>query len=376
MRNAVRRIRLDRRLTQHELARQAGMSRQTLSNIETGRAEPSTALALALASALQCTVEGLFWLEPGALRVSVAHPLSAPAIPCRRAPPPQRVALGNVDGRWVAHPLSAGNVVSLATAADALLSRRSWKRSTVRPLRPLDDLRRTILAVGCDPALGLLAARLASDHPGDRLVWVPAPSEGALRSLAQGEAHLAGAHLLDEDSGEFNVPFVRKLLPRRNALVVNLARWRAGLVVARGNPKGIRGGADLGRPGIRIVNRERGAGARHLLDRILSAARVVGTQVRGYGQVLGGHAAVAQAVAMGMADAGIATEGAALSCGLSFVALAEERSDLVVPLSLAAQARGGHILDVLASRAFRLDLGGIAAYGTAESGRVLAEVRA
>lgn len=376
MMNAVRRMRLAAGLGQEELAGLAGVSRQTLSNIETGRAEPSTGLSLRLATALRCAVEDLFWLEPPALPVDVARPLSAPAVPGRRSARGQRVALGQVDGRWVAHPLPADHPASLSTAADALLSSRGPAHARVKPLRSPENLRRTVLAVGCDPALGLLAARLAEDHPGERLVWVPAPSEAALLSLSRGQAHIAGAHLLDEDSGEFNVPFVRKLVPRRDLLVVTLARWRAGLVVARGNPKGIRGASDLVRPGVRIVNREPGAGARQLLDRLLAQAGERPGRVSGYAQVLGGHAAVAQAVAMGMADTGVATESAALSCGLSFVPLAEERSDLVLPLALAREPRGARILELLGSRAFRRDLGGIAAYQTSQSGRVVAEVRA
>src|SRR5207237_951426 len=159
----------------------------------------------------------------------------------------------------------------------------------------------------------------------------------------------AGAHLYDEQSGEFNLPFVRRLVPGRDVLVVNLARWREGLVVARDNPRGIRSAADLARPDVRIVNREPGAGARRLLDRALDRAGVASGDVRGYRTVLGGHAAVAQAVAMGMADAGVAAESAALAHGLSFVPLAEERSDLVLPLALAREARGARILETLQS---------------------------
>lgn len=378
MRNALRRLRQERGLGQEELARLAGVSRQTVSTIESGRSDPSTALALSLARALRCPVEELFWLEAPAVEALVARPLSAPSLPGPRRPAQSRLALAEVFGRWVAHPLPADHSVSLSTGADALLSSREAARTHVRlrPLRSLETLRNTVLAAGCDPALGLLAARLAGDHPGERLVWLPASSTAALLSLSQGQAHIAGAHLLDEDSGEFNVPFVRRLLPGREVLVVNLARWREGLLVARKNPRGIRGARDLARRGVRIVNREPGAGARRVLDRLLARAGVEAKRVRGYATVVGSHSAVAQAVAMGMADAGVATESAALACGLDFLPLAEERSDLVLPLELARDPRGGRILDTLASAAFRRDLGGIAAYQTTQSGRVLAEVHA
>src|SRR2546429_6096988 len=111
--------------------------------------------------------------------------------------------------------------------------------------------------------------------------------------LARGEAHAAGAHLFDEESGEFNVPFVQQLLPGRDVLVVNLARWRAGLAVARGNPLGIRGVEDLGRRGVRVAGRESGSGARKLLDRLFAKHAVRRTASA---LVLTSHAAVAQAV--------------------------------------------------------------------------------
>ena len=340
MKNAVRQLRQARGLEQAELARLCGVSRQTVSSIERGRTDPSTALSLALAAALRCRVEDLFWLaEGGSLEVEVAPPLAA-------GPRGSRAAVACIDGRFVAHALPADD---LATTADALLPARG---RTARLLRPAAALREGLLAVGCDPALGLLAAHLA---PRQRLVWLQASSTAALRALARGQAHLAGAHLFDEE-------FIRAHLPGREVLVVNLARWREGLAVAPRNPKGIHGPEDLAR--VRIVNREPGSGARALLDRILEK------HPKGYATVLASHAAVAQAVAMGAADAGVTTESAAIAHGLGFLPLSEERSDLVLPVELAAEPRGAQVLDTLRSRAFRRDLGAIKAYDTSESGEV------
>lgn len=351
MRNAVAQLRRARGLDQQELARLAGVSRQTVSSIESGRTDPSTALALSLARALHCAVEELFWLEPG------SEPLPVRLAGGRRSP---RVALGSVGGEWIAHALPDD---ALTTAADALLPARGEK---VRPLRPLQELRDNLLLVGCDPALGLLAAHRHG------LVWLQAGSTSALEALSRGEAHVAGTHLFDEQSGEFNLPFVRALVPGREVLIVNLARWRAGLAVARANPRGIRGAADLGRREVRIVNREPGSGARALLDRQLALHRI--RKVNGAGTVLGSHAAVAQAVAMGAADAGVTTESAALAAGLRFIPLAQERSDLVLPVEVAREPRGMRLLETLASAAFRRDLGAIAAYETRQCGEVMAQV--
>ncbi len=359
MRNQLRQLRLARGLEQKELGRLAGVSRQTVSSIESGRSDPSTAVALALASALERTVEELFALEPApGLRVR-------PALPLQAARGSRRVVLASIGGDWISHALPAG---ALSTSADGLLQPRSRR---ALPLRPLESLRGTVVVAGCDPALALLAAHLAEGRAGVRLVWLQAASSAALSAVARGEAHLAGAHLYDEPSREFNVPFVRALLPGREALVVNLARWREGLAVARSNPRGIRGVQDLGRKSLRVATREPGAGARRLLDRLL-AKHGVGAV---HATVLGSHAEVAQAVALGAVDAGVTTESAALAAELRFLPLAEERSDLVVPLEFAREPRGARLLETLASAAFRRDLGAIAAYESRQCGEVLADVR-
>lgn len=380
MKSSIRLVRRARGLSQEELAHLAGISRQSVNAIEAGRTDPSTSVALALSRALRCSVEELFSGEPApeTLEVTVAPRLSA-AGAGSGARMPLRWSLGLVSGRWVAHELVPGEPASAITVADAVSPRRRRRpRERVHPLGALEALRGKLLVAGCDPALGVLAARLADAHPGDRLVWLHATSTAALESLGRGETHLAGSHLLDEGSGEYNVPFARRLASVGGAglAVVNLARWRAGIVVARGNPLAIRAVSDLAARRIGIVNREPGAGARRLLDRLLASARVPPGRVRGYDRIFGSHAAVAQAVSLGLCDAGIASEGAAAALGLSFVPLDEERSDLVLPLSLAQEPRGVRLLETLASKAFRRDLGGFAAYDTAWSGRVLAEVRA
>jgi molybdate-binding protein/DNA-binding XRE family transcriptional regulator len=381
MKSSIRLVRRARGLSQEELARLAGISRQSVNAIEAGRTDPSTSVALALSRALRCSVEELFSGDPApeTLEVTVAPRLST-AGAGTGARMPLRWSLGLVAGRWVAHELVPGEPASSITGADAVSRRRGRRpKERVQPLGALEALRGKLLVAGCDPALGVLAARLADAHPADRLVWLHATSTAALESLGRGETHLAGSHLLDEGSGEYNVPFARRLASGgggEGLAVVNLARWRAGIVVARGNPLAIRAVSDLAAKRIGIVNREPGAGARRLLDRLLASARVPPSRVRGYDRIVGSHAAVAQAVALGLCDAGIASEGAAVALGLSFVPLDEERSDLVLPLSLAQEPRGVRLLETLASKAFRRDLGGFAAYDTAWSGRVLAEVRA
>jgi molybdopterin molybdotransferase/putative molybdopterin biosynthesis protein len=363
--NALKQFRARAELTQHQLARRAGLSRQALNALETGRSEPSTAAALRLAAALQCRVEDLFWLEdaPELVRAKLAAP-------GRRG---SRVALADVAGSWIAHPLATGNLASLQLPADGVLRERVGStEAKVRALRPLAAMRANLLAVGCDPALGLLSARLAERSV--RLVWLDAASEPALQALSRGHAHLAGAHLLDEASGEFNVPFVRALFPGRRMLVVTLAAWEEGFAVARGNPLRIRHAADLARPAVRLVNRAFGAGARRLLDRLLVRAGVPATAIQGYERTVRGHLDVAHAVASGTADVGIVPRAVARAQGLDFVPLSRERFDLVLPFELAEDHRVARTLDTLGSRSFRRELAALGGYDAARSGRVVAEV--
>jgi molybdate-binding protein/DNA-binding XRE family transcriptional regulator len=361
MQSGLRRARQRSGLKQGELAARAGISRQTLSALEAGRAQPSTAIALHLARALGCRVEELFWLreEGEVLR-------SALALPARGS---RRALLGRVAGRWVAHPLRTDDPLSVITPADALVA-----RGGMRLLRPREAVEANVLLTGCDPGLAVLSGRVADRWPGQRVCWIPASSDAALSTLGKGDAHVAGAHLFDEEAREFNVPFVRRALGGRAAVVVTFAHLEEGFAVAPGNPRRIRKPEDIARPGIRFVNREPGAGARRLLDRLLRKAGVPATAVKGYNRVLGGHLQVAQAVAMGAADAGVVARSAAIAHGLHFVPLSHERFDLVFPKEWSSDARAARIVETLEGRAFRRELTTLGGYDTRQSGHLVTEL--
>jgi molybdate-binding protein/DNA-binding XRE family transcriptional regulator len=356
----VREAREQAGLTQQALADRVGLTRQALSAVESGRSVPSTGVALRLARALGSRVEDLFRLA-GADAVDAA--LGGPA------EPGTRVALGRVRGRWVAHPTSAGTPLG---AADGVLTAASGGAGIAEPIDSKEEHADNLLIAGCAPALASLAQRLGEQRCGVRVRWVHAASERALGLLERGLVHVGGAHLLDPQSHEFNGPFARRLFPGRRTLVATLARWRQGLVVAPGNPLGLRTASDLMRPDLRLALREQGAGARALLDRLLSASGgsgspgLTGPQVRG-------HMEVATAVALGAADAGIAIEGAALAYGLGFVPLAEERFDLVVAPDLVDDPRIDRLLGALDSRPFRSELRSLGGYEVTETGHVRVE---
>lgn len=360
LKSQVRSVREAAGMTQGALAGAAGVTRQALSAIEAGRAVPSTLIALRLARALGRSVEDLFGLEES---------WSATSTPGATLGAGDRVALSLVRGRWMAHPLCAGQPLAQHTAADALVTQALGSTVTVRPLRDRATMERTLVVVGCAPALGILASRLQDAASAPPVRWIHAASERALGALAAGAAHVAGAHLLDEATGVFNSPQASSALAGRPGLLAHLARWEQGLVVAAGNPQGLRTAADLCRPHLRFAHREPGSGARALLGRLL-AVQGLPVEALPPGPTVAGHLDVAQAVALGAADAGIATRGAALAHRLGFVPLAEERFDLVVPAALEDDPRIGRLLDALSSRAFREELDSLGGYDTTDTGDV------
>ncbi len=355
VRAAVRDLRQRAGWKQQELAARIGVSRQALSAIEAGETVPSTTLALELARALDCRVEDLFALEDGGRNIEAT-------LVAERLSSGRRLALGLVAGRWLAHPLEGEPLVP-ADAIEAGPGRSG--RVCVEPLRDRETLQTNLLVAGCDPALGLLAGHLGQGVRPLRLHWFERASGAALEGLARGEVHLAGAHLHD------NVAAARARSGDRPMVLVNVASWEQGLVVAPGNPKRIRTAADLAR--VRVVTREVGAGARELLERLLKEVKVRHSTLR-IVATAGGHQAVARLVAAGSADVGVATRAAAVSSGMDFVPLAVARFDLVIPTALVADPRVQRLIETLASLRFRRELGAVPGYETGRTGATVAEV--
>jgi putative molybdopterin biosynthesis protein len=391
LQNRLVELRQKHGLKQQEVAARAGITRQSLSNLETGRSAPSTTLALRLAQALGCRIEDLFWLEDpesrlvaevagaaGNVGATGARKLAGPH-GGRPATKGDRVLIVSVGEKWVAHPIPPAAPHAAFSSADGILAGAGGTPAVtddavfakVALLRERKELRETLLCVGCAPALGVLAARASARSGAERVLWLERSSSAALELLGRGQAHVAGAHLLDEASGEFNVPFVQRLLPGRAMLVFNLVWWEAGLLVAPGNPRGIRRVEDLARPDVSIVPREAGAGAQKLLERMLRRAGIAADDVRKGGPVAAGHMDVARAVAMGVADAGMSIRSAALAFGLDFLPLAEERFDLVVSQELSGDPRVIRLLDTLSSKPFRREIESLGGYGVRESGHLV-----
>ena len=289
-----------------------------------------------------------------------------------------RVRLGRVAGELVATPLPRGaGVLTSLVRADGLLvvpaaleGRHAGDEVEVRLLRALEEIEHTIVITGShDLILDLAASALRARDPGVTLASSNVGSLGGLTALRDGLCHLAGSHLLDPDSGEYTLPYLKRLLPGRELAVVRLAHREQGLIVAPGNPLGLAGIEGLGRPDVRYVNRQRGAGTRVLLDHELARHSLPSACVQGYEREEPTHLAVAAAVAAGRADAGLGVLAAARAFELGFVPVAQEPYDLVLERASLDSELLAPLWALLGAAEFRSEVEGLGGYDTAEMGR-------
>jgi putative molybdopterin biosynthesis protein len=194
-------------------------------------------------------------------------------------------------------------------------------------------------------------------------------SLGGLVALRDGLCHVAGSHLLDPESGEYTLPYVDRVLGGRDVAVVRLVHREQGLIVAPGNPLGLRGIDDLARDGLRYVNRQRGAGTRVLLDHELARRGIAPGAIPGYAREEHTHLAVAAAVAAGRADAGLGVLAAARAFGLDFVPVTREPYDLVLAAETLEDPVTAPLWALLESPGFRSAVEELGGYGTEEMGR-------
>lgn len=289
-----------------------------------------------------------------------------------------RLAVGRVGERYVALPLAKGaGSISSMTKAQAVTQLppeaeglEAGATVTAELLVDRDELDRTLVCVGShDNTLDTLADLLMRHMPAIRLASSHVGSMGGLIALKNGATMMAGSHLFDPPTRDYNFPFLAKYLPDFDALVVNLAIRHQGLMVAPGNPKHITGVADLIRDDVRYLNRQRGAGTRILLDHHLAVNGISTDQVRGYDREEHTHMAVAVNVLTGAADCGLGVYAAARALGLDFVPLARERYDLVIPAAHRHDPKIEAVLGVVASQTFKDHVLALGGYETDWTGR-------
>lgn len=293
-----------------------------------------------------------------------------------------RVKVGQVGERVMATPLQRGAGVTMSLVrADGLVRIPRFSEGvhagatvSVELLRRPEEVRQTIVAIGShDLTLDLLSSFIAQARPGMSLSSSNVGSLGGLIALQRGECHLAGTHLLDEATGEYNVSYLQRLLPGRQVVLMNLVYRQQGLIVLPANPKAIARLEDLLREDVRFVNRQKGAGTRVLLDYKLKQMGCESAQVRGYEREEFTHLGVAAAVLGGTADVGLGILAAARALKLDFVPLLQERYDLAIPVEYYRGELLAPLLEVVRGQAFPAQVAALGGYDVSDMGRVLYE---
>lgn len=247
--------------------------------------------------------------------------------------------------------------------------------STPAPPSSYSPLDEGLIICGQDMTLDILTRHLERKLPHVRFLRQNIGSIDGLMALYRGMANVVTAHLWDSDTNEYNTPYVRRILPGHRALLINMVYRTEGFYVAKGNPKKILTWADLARPDLQFVNRERGSGARVLLDEHLRIQGIAHQYVNGYCNEEMSHIAVASKVARGEADVGLGIEKAAQQVNnVDFVPLQIERYDIVVRKEDIDKPYFQALLSILKSVAFRNEVLGIGSYDVTRMGEIMAEV--
>ncbi|WP_246275793.1 substrate-binding domain-containing protein [Brasilonema bromeliae] len=395
-------------MSQQDLANIAGVTRQTISGVESGQYAPSVAVSLRLAKALGCQVENLFWFEEDLPEVEAV--LTKPV----KSGQQLRVSLARVGGQWIAYPLvgndafriemipADGETVAVSPALregfppqvtgepvrvdgfpgisklsnpkGEAQSKTGTNKVQVRLLDDTDKLHNTVVIAGCTPVISLWAKATERWHPQLRVHYNFANSMAALRSLERGEVHIAGMHLYDPQTGEYNIPFAREALGGKNAVLITIGVWEEGLLVAPGNPMGIKTVSDLVDLGATIVNRESGSGSRMLLERKLQEEQVPFHTLKGFDHIVHSHKDVALSIVSGIVDAGVSTASIATAFGLGFVPLHRARYDLVILKEYLEEAPVQQLLSTLGHRLVQSQLEVLGGYDISKIGEVVANI--
>ncbi|HJB64768.1 MAG TPA: molybdopterin biosynthesis protein [Candidatus Mailhella merdavium] len=316
------------------------------------------------------------------------HREKVEALPCNPIPSRPgmeervRVKLGVVDGRCYAVPLprGAGTVTSLSRADGIIRIPRdcegigAGEAVEAELLRTREQIEGALLAIGShDNTLDLIDSFLRRTHPRFRLTSAHVGSLGGLLALQRGQCHLAGCHLLDEESGVYNQRAIREQLPDLPVMLVRLVDREQGFILMPGNPCGIRSFDDLARDGVRFINRQRGSGTRVLLDYQLKKRGIPVTRIAGYRDEEYTHMNVAAAVLSGRADVGLGVRSAANALGLDFVPVGVEEYDLVIPRRYRNDERMIALFEVIRSQAFKESVLAMGGYGVDRTGDIVWE---
>ncbi|MCL2756947.1 MAG: molybdopterin biosynthesis protein [Coriobacteriia bacterium] len=290
-----------------------------------------------------------------------------------------RVRMGYVKGRLIASPLNrGGGVVTSFMHADGIVEvpqdvegYESGEKVHVRLLRPTSELERSLVAIGShDPLFDELSELMRVTYGDISLSSSHVGSMGGILALRNSEAHVAGIHLLDEETGEYNASFVKRFFPKGGVRLVECVKRIQGLIVQNGNPLGIHGIDELTIEGLRYVNRQKGSGTRILIDFLCRAHGIDTSLIYGYSREECTHTLVATQIAAGSADVGLGVYAAAKMYDLDFLPIGEEQYDLLIPDYAWDMPITQRFLETLRSDAFRARLEALGGYVIGNPGSV------
>jgi putative molybdopterin biosynthesis protein len=292
-----------------------------------------------------------------------------------------RITLGLVGDTLMATPSGkgAGAVMSLVRA-DGLLTipARSegigaGEKVQIELLRPQTEIDATLVCIGShDNILDLLANHLHKQRPIVRISSAHVGSMGGIMAIKRGEAHIAGTHLLDEETGEYNIGFIQRFLKNAPLQLINLCYREQGLIVAKGNPKNIQNFQDIASQKHIFINRQNGAGTRLLTDKVLQDEGIKTSEIVGYDHEEYTHMSVAASVANGSVDAGLGIRAAANALDLDFVPITEERYDLIVPERHLQDSKVTSVLELIrTNNAFHAAILALGGYRLDDCGRIM-----
>ena len=291
-----------------------------------------------------------------------------------------QVKVGRVNEELVAVPLPRGSGVSMSLVrSDGVIripaESEGMERGAEVGVRIYDrdiDIDGTILAIGShDVSLDLLANRIRQVDPRISFASANVGSMGGIMAIEEGQAHIAGVHLLDPETGLFNVPYVLRRLSPDEVFLMHMCERTQGLMVPSGNPEGIKSVGDLARPGVSFINRQKGSGTRLLLDYLLGNAGIEPADIYGYEREMFTHTAVAAAVAGGTADVGLGVLAAARALKLEFIPVASEHYELLGLRSLMGTPGYEVLLSVLSDPEFRSEVEALGGYDLSRAGELV-----
>ncbi|MEH7305999.1 helix-turn-helix transcriptional regulator [Neobacillus drentensis] len=229
-----------------------------------------------------------------------------------------------------------------------------------------------IVISGQDLVLDILGKHIEKNSPYKPLRSFTG-SLNSLISMYNGEGDIVSLHLFDGDTGEYNLPYIKKILVGFPFILINLLSRKAGLYVKKGNPLNITTWTDLNQADVKIINREKGSGARILLDEKLRINEIPSRNIKGYEHEESNHLSVASAVSTGIADVGVGIEKAAKIVGIDFVPLITEKYDLVILKTPESERLINTVKGILSSHQFQSEVNSLGDYDTSQTGKIIYE---